>query len=185
MPLDLDQQEQANIMAEALRQAFNPAVNDRLELGKRQPPLPEQSIECVSPSGAHFKAIVVASRTFPQGRVVRLDEYRYPPHPVLLKKDFPCHDGPEQFAWPQGMAILIEGGEMAGHFTLDAKTYLTQTTFLKDLRDFVGKGFDPMIRADRQKDIRKFQEAQALEHQRFMQAATQPEPEPAPSAPKK
>lgn len=186
MPLDPDQQEQANIMAEALRQAFNPAVNDRLQLGIRQPPQPEQHIECVSPSGAHFTARVVASREFPQGRVIGFVDgsYLYPPHPILKQKGFACHEGPEKFEWPRGMTVLITGGEMNGQFTLDAKTYLTQTTWLRDLREYVGKGLDPFIRADRQKDIKKFHEQQAAEHAKFMAAAQQPEPEPAP-APKK
>jgi hypothetical protein len=44
----------------------------------RPPGRPQEVIECVSEiSGSKFTAVVCASRTFPNGRVVKLENYRY------------------------------------------------------------------------------------------------------------
>lgn len=184
MALTPEQQEQADIMAEAMRQAFNPAVNDRLDLAKRQPPKPSQKIPCIAPSGAHFDAIVVASREHPQGRVVNLENFRYPPCKELIDNNYNCHDGPERFEWPRGFTPIHKGGEFSGQLTQDAKTLLAETLWPADLRRYVGKGLDPFIRADRQKEVAKFNEQQAQEHARFM-AAEAAKAEPEPPAPKK
>lgn len=159
-------------LTEALRQAFNPAIGDRMQQGVRQPPPPEQRVACVAPSGAHFDAVIVPSRTYPGGRVVNLDNFRYPPDPHLLDAGYPCHEGPETFEWPRGLEIVVPSGEFKGNLTLDAKRHLDQTIYPEDLRRYVGGPLDPFIRADRQADLKRIRDAQAKEHAKFMAEQT-------------
>lgn len=152
------------VLAEALRILQNPGIQDRMAHTTRQPPVPETKIACVSPSGARFMAVVVASRTHPaNGRVVRIEDYLYPPHPALLANGYACHDGAE-FEFPRGMTVVFQAGERRGQMTTDAKMFLTHSTWLADLARYNGREFDPTIRADKQRELAKLREAQRKEH---------------------
>jgi len=136
-------------LAEALRQAMNPTMQERLALQER-PAAPElERVACVSPTGAQFDAVIAPSRTHPQGRVVKLENYRYPNNAVLRAAGYDCVDGPEVFSLP-GNVLYPDGHQSAGKLTPDAKQYVWTMTYQQDLRTFVGQSLQWQHRADRQ-----------------------------------
>ena len=138
-----------DVLAEALRKALNPTQNERLALQERpEAPEPER-VACVSPTGARFTAVIAPSRTHPEGRVVKLDDYLYPSNDILRACGYPCADGPETFVLP-GNVMYPDGHKDAGKLTPDAKQYVWTSTYQADLRTFVGKPLDWQHRADTQ-----------------------------------
>lgn len=172
-----------DVLAEALRKALNPTQNERLALQERpEAPEPER-VECVSPSGARFVAVIAPSRTYPQGRVVQLDDYRYPSNAILRACGYPCVDGPETFALP-GNVLYPEKHESAGKLTPDAKQYVWTQTYQADLRAFVGKPLDWQYRADTQHILDKVK-TQAEEAHRAAMAQAEAEAKAKPAKPAK
>ena len=141
----------ADVLAEALRKAMNPSLNERMKLQERPPGAPHVRIACVSPTGARFDAVVACSKEFPHyGRVRQLENYRYP----------------ETFFFGDrigGEAVLsrvIDGKtrELGGKridLNSEQKMTLTRATWNADLLRYVGKEFEPMIREDLQPEIAK------------------------------
>lgn len=92
--------------------------------GKDAPPLPETFYPCKSPiTGATFNARVIASRTYPGGRVIDLPDYVHPPG-----ADISIHDGGMV---PAGMTIGSQ----------DHKAWKYNEVWKRDLKDLVGKPF--------------------------------------------
>lgn len=132
-----------DVMAEALRKALNPAMNERLALQERPPGQPHARIPCVSPTGARFVAVVAASKSHPKyGRVIKLEDYQYP-----------------EIEWPQGMTVYMPDatGNLTTNLTPNAKQHLAVTTWQADLKRYVGQPFDPMIREDLQPQIKQME----------------------------
>lgn len=147
----------AKVLAEALREAMNPTINERLALQERPTPEVEPvRVKCVSPTGAHFTAIVVPSRAFPQGRVVKIEDYLYPASAALRAAGMSCVDGPDAITL-SGNLYYPQGHERAGRLTPDAKQHVWETTYQADLRDFVGKPIHWNHRADTQDIVRDMQ----------------------------
>jgi len=147
----------AKVLAEALREAMNPTINDRLALQERPAPEVEPvRVACVSPSGAQFTAVVVPSRAFPQGRVVKIEDYLYPASAALRAAGMSCVDGPDTITL-SGNLYYPQGHERAGRLTPDAKQYVWETTYQADLRAFVGNPIHWNHRADTQQIVRDMQ----------------------------
>jgi hypothetical protein len=158
--LSPEQEAQAAIIAEAMRQALNPTRNEALSLQERPPGKPERRVQCVSPSGATFTAVIDEHPQMPLGRVVRLDEYRYPASQILRDAGYPTQDGPDAFAFPQGMTVRQPdaSGRPTQSLSQDARRYVADRTHLADFRAYVGREFDPTISVERQKEIAAMRE---------------------------
>ena len=143
-------------LAEALRIAMNPSKQEQSKFAEREPGRPHDRIKCVSPTGAKFTAVVGISKEFPDnGRVVKLEDYEYPPDAVL----FPASvDGSRKH-----LVTDERGNSVPGQLTPEANSYRYQTTYRADLRQYVGKPFDLTIDASKQDALRAFLASQAAE----------------------
>jgi hypothetical protein len=169
----------ATTLAEAFRQALNPALNERLALQEKPPGAPHVRIACVSPTGATFDAVVASSKTHPHfGRVKAIENYKYPPV---------WHFGEREHGGAPVMSEIIDGKTRRYQgaptpLTADQKHNLTQGTWALDLKTYVGKGLDPMIIAANQEMIAKvraeFEAKMAEETARMVDAATAPVAQP-------
>ena len=138
-----------DVLAEALRQAFNPAVNERLHLQERPPGAPHVRIPCVSPTGATFDAVVASSKTHPHfGRVRGLENYKYPPTFFFGER---IAGEPQPSKVIDGKTREYDGKRL--DLNNEQKMALTKATWNRDLSEYVGKAFDPLIRADLQPEI--------------------------------
>ena len=122
-------------LAEALRIAMNPSKAEQAKFQEREPGRPHDRIKCVSPTGSTFTAVVGVSKAFPDhGRVVKLEDYEYPPDHVL----FPASaDGSRKH-----LATDERGNSIPGQLTPESNSYRYQTTYRADLRAYVGQPFD-------------------------------------------
>lgn len=141
----------ADVLAEALRKALNPAMNERLQLQERPPGAPHVRIPCVSPTGARFDAVVASSKTHPHfGRVRGLENYRYP-ETFYFGERIGGEAMPSKII--DGKTREYDGKRL--ELNNEQKMTLTRATWNADLLAYVGKEFDVMIRADIQPQIAK------------------------------
>lgn len=170
-----------DVLAEAFRQAFNPAVNERLHLQERPAGAPHVRIPCVSPTGARFDAVVASSKTHPHfGRVKALENYRYP-ETFFFGERVGGEPVPSKVI--DGKTREYEGKRL--ELNSEQKQTLTRATWIRDIGEYVGKAFNPMIRADLQPELDKLRqqlEAELAAKTEAMMAAAPPlvSPEPAP-----
>jgi hypothetical protein len=154
----------AETLAEALRILQSPTKKEQADFMKREPGREQRSVACVSPTGAKFDAIIGASEKYPDfGRVVRLENYQYPENP------FPRSMQP--------YALNPIGGAVTQELTVEAKQYLYEHTLKADLRAYVGKEFDWMIRADKQSEINTLREKMNADMAAAIAAKAPPEAE--------
>jgi hypothetical protein len=103
-------------------------------------PLPQQNVLCKSPhTGATFVAEVSPSRSYPQGRIIRISDYQWP--------DGHDRHQNEGGLVPDGMQIFRKD---TGQPYADYKQWKWSEFFQVDLRAWVGKPLPPYLRADAQ-----------------------------------
>lgn len=168
-----EKEEQIEIMAQAMRRSQNsPTQQEQFDRGYRAPKLPEEFVECISPSGATFTAVIVASKTYPAGRVVRLTNYLYPSNDILrMIGTHACVEGPQTWDWPVGMTVV---DEVTHKLTPEANQLLAVQTWKRDLKEYVSKPLDVTIRVDRQKDLQKFRAQQDAETKQALTKSAKP-----------
>lgn len=105
----------------------------------------EQMVPCISPTGATFTARVVKSRTYPQGRVVQLDDYRQPEG-----FDVPARSGGLYPGEVEQIFASNAGSQERKDYSVQFKKWSWETYWREDLRAFVGKPLPLHIRVDMQ-----------------------------------
>ena len=115
-PLSPDQQ--VNVFVDAMKKGN---LEDR--------PLHKiEKIACMSlETGSSFTAVVASSKTFPEGRVVTLEDYAFPPG-IDMHVD-------EGGLVPNGMALKLKDGSE----TKDFKHWKWLNYYQKDLQRYVGR----------------------------------------------
>lgn len=91
---------------------------------KNRPPHSETRIKCQCPdTKVKFTAVVVPSRTYPEGRIYTIEDHQYPPESL----EFVSHGGHV----PDGMHIKHP---QTGQLDQNYKKWLTETYYLPILR---------------------------------------------------
>jgi len=102
-----------------------------MELARNQPLWPQARYQCKSLiTGATFTAVVSPSRTFPNGRIVNLEDYRQADD--FLTR-FPCPCLPEDMMNEKGQPSAV------------LKQHCYAEGWRADLREYVGKPFNPAL----------------------------------------
>jgi hypothetical protein len=136
-----------DILAEALRRVADPTVNERLRLQERPDVKQLRRVECQSPSGGRFVAVIADSKTFTDyGRVIALEDYKYPHSDEAEFAGLPTHKA-AIFQWGRGANVLLTGQNniKLPQLTREAKQHLAMSTYIRDLKEYVGNQFQPHI----------------------------------------